>query len=82
MLEEDEISILSVEGMSLEDVDGKISELSSLLNLNIGYLSTSVVAASDVSRTVTKASSSFYLRIVSYALDSDNEPVSGETLEE
>lgn len=80
-MEQEEISVLSVEGLGLEDVDTKLSELSSQLKLNVGYLSASVVAVSDVSRTV-RASTNFYLRIVAYALDSNHEPVTGDTLEE
>lgn len=80
MLEEDEVSILSIEGIGLEDIDSKLAELSYQLELSIGHLAASVVAASDVSRAAR--STNFYLRIVAYALDSNNKPVSGETLEE
>lgn len=81
LLEEDEISVLSVEGVGLEDVDSKLSDLSSLLQLNIGYFAASVVADNDISR-MERASTTFYLRVVAYALDSNNEPISGSALEE
>lgn len=81
LLEEDEISILQIESTGLEGVEEKLSELSSLLNLQVGYLTASVIAKTDVSRS-SRASTNFYLNIVAYALDSENEPVSAGTLEE
>lgn len=62
-------------------MESKLSELSSLLQLNVGYLAASVVANTDGFRS-TKASTNFYLRVVAYALDSNNDPVSGSMLEE
>lgn len=73
--------ILSIEGISRENVDSILSELNSQLKLNVSYLIASVVAKSDVSETV-RASTNFFLKIVVYALDSNIEPVSGEILEE
>lgn len=78
----DKILVLTTSNMVLEDLDEQLSDLSSSTGLTINYLTASVVSSSAGSARMARETSGYYLRIVAYGLDSNDDPVSASIIEE
>lgn len=68
--------------MVLEDLEKQLADLSTQTGLTINYLTASVISSTAANARETRDVSEYYLRIVAYGLDSNDDPVSADTIEE
>ncbi|KAK9739853.1 hypothetical protein QE152_g8638 [Popillia japonica] len=82
ILGEEHISILTLENVFLEDIDEKLSRLSQVANVDIKQLTASVLPSTTITNRQLRADEKYYLIITVYALDSSNDLVTTEQLQE
>lgn len=68
--------------MVLEDLDIQLTDLSALTGFTINYLTASVIPSSSDHARATRDVTDYYLRIIAYGLDSNDDPVSADDIEE
>lgn len=79
-MEEEYISVVTIRNYLLEDASQQLSILSGTAGVDIRQLQASVLPRENTRGT--RADESFYLIIIVYALDADNNLVTSEKLQE
>ncbi|KAF5273576.1 hypothetical protein FQR65_LT04574 [Abscondita terminalis] len=90
LLSEQHLAFLTLNDKALEDVDNIIKELSQETNLNINYLTASIIPIGQENSlfsyikklTSTKQDQNYSIKMVIYALTLDNTPVPADTLKD
>lgn len=93
-LEEDKLAVLTVKNVMLEELDETLAELSKNTQTHINYLTATVVPDSGPKKAFKslinnlralinpKATSDYTMRLVIYALDEDDKPITNKDLSE